>query len=343
MPDYGRITTYRSPGGFAIRLDGGNGFGGAVITPYFDSLLVKTHDLGHDAATRRCTRAERSLREFRIRGVKTNIAVPAEPDPPPDVRRGRGDDDVHRRDAGAVPDPRAARPRHEGAGVPRRRDRQRPARRQGKLFDPAPRAAAAGRAPPIAVDPPPPARASGSRSSAPRGSRQWIRDEPRLLVTDTTLRDAHQSLLATRVRTYDMLAIADAVARGSPRSSSASRCGAARRSTRRCASCRRTRGSGSPSCAPRIPNILFQMLLRASNAVGYTNYPDNVVRAFIRRSAADGIDVFRDLRLAQLDREHARRDRRRRARTRTRSARRRSATRATSSIRPARSTASGTT
>jgi pyruvate carboxylase len=138
----------------------------------------------------------------------------------------------------------------------------------------------------------------------PRGSRQllqemgpetfsgWIRDQKRLLVTDTTLRDAHQSLLATRVRTYDMLAVADAIARLTPRLFSLEMWGGATFD----ASMRFLQEDPWDRLSvlrERIPNILFQMLLRASNAVGYTTYPDNVVRAFVKRSAANGIDVFR--------------------------------------------------
>ena len=216
IPDYGRITTYRSAGGFAVRLDGGNGFGGAVITPYFDSLLVKVTTWGstlEEAAQRARSRAARVPHPRR----QDQHRVPAEPDRPPDVQVGRGDDDVHRRHAGAVPVPRAARPRDEDALLPRRRHRQRPAGREGhgrsgsascrRRVPPPCRTAehaAAGHA----------AEAAGARArrSSPSGSAS----EKRLLLTDTTLRDAHQSLLATRVRTYDMLAVADAIARLTP-------------------------------------------------------------------------------------------------------------------------------
>ena len=130
IPDYGRITTYRSAGGFAVRLDGGNGFGGAVITPYFDSLLVKVTTWG-GTLEEAVQRADRALREFRIRGVKTNIPFLLNLIGHPDLQVGRRDDDVHRRHAGALSIPRAARPRHEDALVSRRRHRQRPAGRQG--------------------------------------------------------------------------------------------------------------------------------------------------------------------------------------------------------------------
>ena len=114
IPDYGRITTYRSAGGFAVRLDGGNGFGGAVITPYFDSLLVKVTTWGGTLGEA-AQRGDRALREFRIRGVKTNIPFLLNLIRHPTFKSRRGDDDVHRQHAGAVPLPRAARSRDEDA------------------------------------------------------------------------------------------------------------------------------------------------------------------------------------------------------------------------------------
>jgi pyruvate carboxylase len=113
-----------------------------------------------------------------------------------------------------------------------------------------------------------------------------------LLITDTTFRDAHQSLIATRVRTYDMLAVADAVARRTPQLFSW-KCGAARPSTPRCVSCTKTRGDACACLREKIPNICFQMLFRGSNAVGYSNYPDNVVAGFVKHAAGAGMDIFR--------------------------------------------------
>jgi pyruvate carboxylase len=290
VPDYGRITTYRSAGGFAVRLDGGNGFGGAVITPYFDSLLVKVTTWGatlEEAAQR----ADRALREFRIRGVKTNIAFLLNLIDHTTFRSGRATttfiDDTPELFRLRAPRDRATRMLSYLGDVivngrPDVKDSYDPDRR---LPVPVPPATPSAESPP-----------SGTREKllelGPERFARWVRAERRLLLTDTTLRDAHQSLLATRVRTYDMLAVADAAARLMPGLFSLEMWGGATFDTsmrflqedpwERLVELRR-----------RVPNILFQMLLRASNAVGYTTYPDNVVRAFIRRSAANGIDVFR--------------------------------------------------
>ncbi len=290
IPDYGRITTYRSPGGFSVRLDGGNGFGGSVITPYFDSLLVKLTTWGA-TLPEAVRRADRSLREFRIRGVKTNIAfllnlineptfvsgnattsfvdeTPAlfEIEPPRDratkILSYLGDVIVNgRRDVMARYDP------HRVLQVP----------------VPPPVAAAGS---------PPPGTRQKLQELGPEKFAAWVRSEPRLFVTDTTMRDAHQSLLATRVRTYDLLAVADAVAHQAPDLFSLEMWGGATFDTAM-RFLQEDPWDRLVELRQRIPNILFQMLLRASNAVGYTNYPDNLVQQFIRRSAANGIDLFR--------------------------------------------------
>ena len=142
------------------------------------------------------------------------------------------------------------------------------------------------------LEPPAPGPRQKLLELGPEKFADWVRGERRLLITDTTLRDAHQSLLATRVRTYDMLRVADAISRTMPNLFSLEMWGGATFDT----SMRFLQEDPWERLAElrqRIPNILFQMLLRASNAVGYTSYPDNVVRAFIKRSAADGIDIFR--------------------------------------------------
>jgi pyruvate carboxylase len=288
-PDYGRITTYRSPGGFAVRLDGGNGFGGAVITPYFDSLLVKLTTWGPtlEEAVRR---ADRSLKEFRIRGVKTNIAflenLITHPtftsgsatttfvDSAPELYQLRAARDRATKILGYLADVVVnGRPDVARAGSPAR-----------ELPSPV--------APVVDEGAPPSGYRQRLLALGPERFARWVREEPRLLLTDTTMRDAHQSLLATRVRTFDLLAVADAVAHLVPDLFSLEMWGGATFDTTmrflqedpwdRLVLLRR-----------RIPNVLFQMLLRGSNAVGYTTYPDNVVRAFVERSAARGIDVFR--------------------------------------------------
>jgi pyruvate carboxylase len=290
IPDYGRITTYRSAGGFAVRLDGGNGFGGSVITPYFDSLLVKVTTWG-GTLEEAVQRADRALREFRIRGVKTNIAFLLNLIGHPTFKSGGATttfvDNTPELFRFRAPRDRATKVLSYLGDVivngrPDVKESHEPPR---KLPVPI--------VPPVQLLEEPP---SGTRQMlerlGPDRFSDWIRSQRRLLITDTTLRDAHQSLLATRVRTYDMLAIADAIAKLTPNLFSLEMWGGATFDTsmrflqedpwQRLAALRQ-----------RVPNILFQMLLRASNAVGYTSYPDNVVRQFVKQSAAAGIDVFR--------------------------------------------------
>jgi pyruvate carboxylase len=289
-PDYGRITTYRSAGGFAVRLDGGNGFGGAVITPYFDSLLVKVTTWGA-SLEEAGQRADRALREFRIRGVKTNISFLLNLIEHPTFKSGKATTTF----IDATPELFRFRQNRDRATktlsylgdviVNGRSDVK-------GAYDPLKRLPVP-LAPPVppGVDPP-----AGTRQRlqelGPERFADWIRGEKRLLITDTTLRDAHQSLLATRVRTYDMLAVADAIARLTPTLFSLEMWGGATFDTSM-RFLQEDPWQRLTELRHRVPNILFQMLLRASNAVGYTTYPDNVVRAFIRRSAEDGIDVFR--------------------------------------------------
>ena len=289
-PDYGRLSTYRSPGGFAVRLDAGNGFAGSVITPYFDSLLVKLTTWGTNL-NEAVRRADRSLREFRIRGVKTNIAFLDNLILDPTFISGRATTDF----IDVSPEllrVRAPRDRANKVlsylgdvivnGRDDVRDRIEPSR---QLPRPAwPRLEHAS--------PPPPGLRQTLQELGPEAFTQWVRRQRRLLVTDTTMRDAHQSLLATRVRTYDILGIAEANAHLLPNLFSVEMWGGATFD----ASMRFLQEDPWErliALRSRIPNILFQMLLRGSNAVGYTSYPDNVVRAFIQKSAEHGIDVFR--------------------------------------------------
>ena len=289
IPDYGRITTYRSAGGFAVRLDGGNGFGGSVITPYFDSLLVKVTTWG-TTLEEAAQRGDRALREFRIRGVKTNIAFLLNLIDHPTFKSGSATttfiDQTPELFEFRAPRDRATKTLSYLANVivngrpeVKRRDDAR------KLAAPIlPKAGA--------PDDPPPGLRQKLQQLGPDKFAAWVRGEARLFITDTTLRDAHQSLLATRVRTFDMLAVADIIARRVPQLFSLEMWGGATFDT----SMRFLQEDPWQRLSElrlRIPNILFQMLLRASNAVGYTTYPDNLVRAFIRRSAANGIDVFR--------------------------------------------------
>ncbi|MDO4177825.1 MAG: pyruvate carboxylase [Phascolarctobacterium sp.] len=287
MPDTGKLITYRSGGGFGIRLDGGNAFTGSVITPYYDSLLVKatTYGLTHQIAI---TKMLRCLKEFRIRGVKTNIQFLENVLTNPQFQKGtyttnfvdstpglfvfeksmdRGNKllnyiaDVSVNgysNVGVVPKPEFApleMPKHYKGFI----------------------------------------SLGGKHCLDKHGVdalTEWIQDQKEVLITDTTFRDAHQSLFATRLRTADMLRVMSDTAGKLPELFSFECWGGATfdvayrfldespwerlRKFRQAA-----------------PNILFQMLLRGANAVGYTSYPDNVVKEFIRLSAKNGIDVFR--------------------------------------------------
>jgi pyruvate carboxylase len=288
-PDYGRITHYRSPGGLGLRLDGGMAVSGGVITPFYDSLLVKITASGNrfvDAARR----MERALQEFRVRGVKTNVPFLINVVTHPEFLAGR----CTTRFIDETPELFRFSPRQD---------------RATKLLTFAAEVTVNG-FPGVtrpsgyvaSEEPEPPAH--DHTADPPEGSRQlfkrlgpeefarWVRAQTPLLLTDTTFRDAHQSLLATRVRTRDMLRLADAYARVCPRMFSIEMWGGATFDT----SMRFLKEDPWERLAQlreRIPNVLFQMLLRGSNAVGYTSYPDNVVRAFVKEAAAAGIDLFR--------------------------------------------------
>ena len=289
LPDYGRITAYRSASGMGIRLDAGTAFSGAVVTPYFDSLLVKVTARGL-THTETAGHIERCLQEFRVRGVKTNIPFLINLVTHPEFLAGncttRFIDETPSLFDFPVRQDRATRLLTFLAetivnGNPLMKNRRPVARRTPAVvpdFDPK-------------QDPP-----AGSRTKllelGPEKFSAWVRDHKGLLLTDTTMRDAHQSLLATRMRSYDMLAVADAYARLASGLFSLEMWGGATFDTamrflKECPWERLTR------LREKIPNVLFQMLLRASNAVGYTNYPDNVVQAFVKESADAGIDLFR--------------------------------------------------
>jgi pyruvate carboxylase len=287
VPDYGRIHTYRSPAGFGIRLDGASAYGGAVISPFYDSLLVKVTAWGQNFP-QACQRMDRALREFRIRGVKTNIPFLENVVNHSLFQAGQTTTSF----LDENPDLLQFTPRRDRAtklltyladvivnGNPEVAGKPRPSvMREARV----PHSAAPVR--------------DGTRqlldNLGPKGFAEWTRNQRRLLLTDTTFRDAHQSLMATRVRTYDLLRIADYVARTLPDLYSIEMWGGATFDVSmrflhedpwtRLQALRRA-----------IPNICFQMLLRASNAVGYTAYPDNVVRTFVKEAAAQGIDIFR--------------------------------------------------
>ncbi len=288
VPDYGKISTYRSPAGFGIRLDGGSAYSGAVITPYYDSLLVKTTAWGREFS-HACQRMDRSLREFRVRGVKTNIPFLENVVNHPDFQAGN----VTTRWLEETPELFRFVPRRDRAtkiltyladvivnGNPTI---------AGK---PAPRRIGTPPVPRHDSSAPPAGTRQILLEQGPEGLAEWVAKQKRLLMTDTTFRDAHQSLLATRVRTYDMTAIANFVSHRLSGLFSLEMWGGATFDVAMrflhedpFQRLRRLREA--------IPNICFQMLLRASNAVGYTAYPDNVVSEFIYEAAAQGIDIFR--------------------------------------------------
>ncbi len=288
MPDYGRINVYRSASGFGIRLDAGSAFPGAIISPHYDSLLVKVSSHGpspKDAAAKMA----RTLKEFRVRGVKTNILFLLNVVQHPNFLSGNYSTtfiDTHQ----------------ELFELPVRRDRA------TKIITYVADVTVNGYPNIKGIDKPhfdnPRLPLVDIDSACPVGTKQlldelgvekfsqWILDQKKVLLTDTTMRDGHQSLLATRLRTTDMVKVADATAKLAPELFSVEMWGGATFDT----SFRFLKESPwdrLDELRSKMPNILFQMLLRGANAVGYTNYPDNVLKAFIAESAASGIDVFR--------------------------------------------------
>ena len=289
-PDSGRIITYRAAAGFGIRLDAAVGGSGAVVLPHYDSLLVKVCAQGRslsDAANK----LDRSLAEFRIRGVKTNIRFLQNVIRHPTFLSGQ----TWTRFVDDTPELFALKPRRDRGskalraigdilingppGVPGKLERPDP------LLEPAALKAPFGA-------PPQSAAYAAFKARGASGLSQWILEQERLLVTDTTFRDAHQSLLATRVRTRDLLDAAPATAHALPGLFSHEMWGGATFDV-----CMRFLNEDPWERLSRmreaLPGTLLQMLLRGANAVGYKNYPDDVVRQFVREAASCGVDVFR--------------------------------------------------
>jgi len=288
-PDFGTLKAYRSPGGFGVRLDAGNAFTGAHITPHYDSLLVKisTWGLNLKEAARVM---DRSLREFRIRGVNTNIPFLENVVTHPIFLAGKCDTsfiDKH-------PELLTLREKKDRAtkilsflgnviingstGIAK------PLRSAELLEAKVPENVLAAERPKGTTD--------ILRERGAEGLSKWILEQDRILITDTTMRDAHQSLLATRVRSFDLLRIAEPTSHLGAGLFSLEMWGGATfdvamRFLKECPWQRLYK------LREAVPNILFQMLLRGSNAVGYTNYPDNVVERFVAEAAEAGIDVFR--------------------------------------------------
>jgi pyruvate carboxylase len=285
-PDTGTITTYRSPGGAGIRLDGGTVATGAAISPYFDSMLVKMIARGRDYPTA-VVRARRGLAEFRLRGVATNIpflqAVLDDPDfiagdlstsfieERPSLLHAHQSKDRGTKLATWLAEVTVNQPHGAGAGLVRPVEK-------------------------LPAFPTDTAPAAGSRQRllelGPEGFASALRAQTALAVTETTFRDAHQSLLATRVRTADLVAALPAVARLTPELLSVEAWGGATYDV-----ALRFLGEDPwerlASMREALPNIAIQALLRGRNTVGYTPYPEQVTDAFIREAATTGVDIFR--------------------------------------------------
>ncbi len=288
-PDIGKIITYRTAAGFGVRLDGGLGTTGTTVTPYYDSMLVKVtaHARSFDHAL---DRLKRALREFRIRGVKTNIPFLLNVIDNEKFRAG----EATTRLIDTTPDLFKFKKRKDRAtrllsyigdvivnGNPNAKN-QKP---KDILLPSLPVPYDHRTAP-----------AAGSRNKlrelGPEKFCQWILDQKALLLTDTTFRDAHQSLLATRVRSFDMLEIADAVAHRAPQLFSLEMWGGATFDTAM-RFLKEDPWMRLEQLRERIPNLCFQMLFRGSNAVGYSNYPDSVVTGFVKHAYERGMDIFR--------------------------------------------------
>nr|WP_111298588.1 pyruvate carboxylase [Paracoccus saliphilus] len=288
IPDYGRITAYRSATGMGIRLDGGTAYAGGVITRYYDSLLVKVTAWAQtpDQAIKRMDRA---LREFRVRGVSTNIDFVINLLKHPTFL----DDTYTTKFIDTTDDLFTFKKRQDRAtkiltyladisvnGHPETAGRPLPPAQARAPIPPAPKA------------PPAPGTRQMLETQGAQAVADWMAAQKQLLITDTTMRDGHQSLLATRMRSIDMIRVAPSYAANLPQLFSVECWGGATfdvayRFLQECP-WQRLR-----DIRAAMPNLMTQMLLRASNGVGYTNYPDNVVQFFVKQAAETGVDVFR--------------------------------------------------
>ncbi|NRB03724.1 MAG: pyruvate carboxylase [Rhodobacteraceae bacterium] len=288
IPDYGRITAFREATGMGIRLDGGTAYSGGIITRYYDSLLVKVTAKAQtpDAAI---ARMDRALREFRIRGVSTNIAFVENLLKHPTFLSN----EYTTKFIDTTPELfQFAKRRDRGTkvltyiaditvnGHPETKDRPRP---RADVKEPKP---------PALLGEPQMGTRNLLEQKGPQAVADWMKAQPQLLITDTTMRDGHQSLLATRMRSYDMIKVAPSYAANLPQLFSMECWGGATfdvayRFLQECP-WQRLR-----DLREAMPNLMTQMLLRGANGVGYTNYPDNVVQEFVRVAATTGIDIFR--------------------------------------------------
>jgi pyruvate carboxylase len=289
VPDYGRLTAYRSPAGYGIRLDAGTAYAGAIITRFYDSLLVKV-TAWSPTAEETIARMHRALWEFRIRGVVTNLRFLDQLIMHPAFAHG----DYTTKFIDQTP---------ELFRIPRKRDRAtRLLNFIGDVIvngnpevsgrEVRPKAPVYPRPPRVPPPPPPPGTKQRFDELGAERFAEWMAAQSRVLLTDTSMRDAHQSLLATRLRTLDLAVIAPWYAGLLPQLFSVECWGGATfdvamRFLKEDPWARLARFREA------MPNLLLQMLLRSANAVGYTNYPDNVVRHFVAQARAGGIDVFR--------------------------------------------------
>ena len=287
MPDTGELMVYRSGGGFGVRLDAGNAFTGAIVTPYYDSLLVKatTYGLTHEETV---SKMLRTLHEFRIRGVKTNIPFLINVLEHPDFQKG--DYSVNFIDE--HPELFNLKPaRDRGTKLMRYIADVTVNGYTGKGKEDKPDFAPIQMPPALKEAP-----AAGTKQKfdqlGPEGFAKWVSEQKQVFFTDTTWRDAHQSLFATRVRSIDMARVAGLAARGVPNLFSLECWGGATFDVAY-RFLHEDPWERLRMFRKEVPNTLLQMLLRGANAVGYTSYPENVVRHFIAQAAKNGVDVFR--------------------------------------------------
>ncbi len=287
MPDTGELMVYRSGGGFGVRLDAGNAFTGAIVTPYYDSLLVKatTYGLTHEETV---SKMLRTLHEFRIRGVKTNIPFLINVLEHPDFQKG--DYSVNFIDE--HPELFNLKPaRDRGTKLMRYIADVTVNGYTGKGKEDKPDFAPIQMPPALKEAP-----AAGTKQKfdqlGPEGFAKWVSEQKQVFFTDTTWRDAHQSLFATRLRSIDMARVAGLAARGVPNLFSLECWGGATFDVAY-RFLHEDPWERLRMFRKEVPNTLLQMLLRGANAVGYTSYPENVVRHFIAQAAKNGVDVFR--------------------------------------------------
>lgn len=288
-PDFGTILTYRNAAGFGIRLDEGSSYTGMKISPFFDSLLVKVSASGRTLKGT-SMRLDRALKEFRIRGVKTNIGFLENVISHPVFLSGEAT-------VNFITD------------HPELLKFSNPLNRANKLLNYLGKVVINGHPEVLAPDhskvfrtpfipdfnpfgPPPDGSKQLLDKLGPEGVANWLKNQKSIQYTDTTIRDAHQSLLATRMRTNDMLTITQSFAHHHPQTFSLECWGGATfdvalRFLHECPWAR------LQQLRLAAPNILLQMLVRGSNAVGYKSYPDNLVEKFIEKSAENGVDIFR--------------------------------------------------